>query len=132
MEKIKLTVTLSAKPKDVYKAWLNSEAHTLFTGSEAKTSNKEGKPFTAWDGYISGVNMSLIEGKKIVQFWRTTEFSDNDADSLLELHFTEKGKKTLLTLIHSNIPIGDGNKYKEGWKKWYFNPMKEYFSVKKL
>ena len=74
--------------------------------------------------------MSLIEGKKIVQFWRTTEFSDNDADSLLELHFTEKGKKTLLTLIHSNIPKGDGNKYKDGWKEWYFKPMKEYFLVK--
>ena len=130
MEKIKLTVTLPAKPKEVYNAWLNSKEHTLFTGSEAKTSTKKGKPFTAWDGYISGVNMSLIEGKKIVQFWRTTEFSDNDADSLLELHFTEKGKKTLLTLIHSNIPKGDGNKYKDGWKEWYFKPMKEYFLVK--
>ena len=130
MEKIKLSVILTAQPKDVYRAWLNSKEHTLFTGGEAKITNKVGKEFTAWDGYISGTNMELNEGKKIIQSWRTSEFSDHNADSLLEIYFAEKDGKTVLTLEHSNIPKGDGNKYKDGWKKFYFKPMKKYFSGK--
>jgi len=130
MEKIKLSITLSAKPKEVYKAWLNTKLHSLFTRSAANVSDKVGGEFTAWDGYISGTNIELYEGKKIIQSWRTTEFADNAADSVLELDFIEKDGKTILSLEHSNIPKGDGNKYKDGWRDFYFKPMKKYFSGK--
>jgi activator of HSP90 ATPase len=130
MEKIKLSIRLPVKPKEVFKAWLNSKEHSLFTGSAAKISDKVGEEFTAWDGYISGTNIEFSEGEKIIQSWRTTDFSNNAADSLLELYFTEKHGKTVLTIEHSNIPKGDGSKYKDGWRNYYFKPMKKYFSGK--
>ena len=49
---------------------------------------------TAWDGYISGRNVELIPGERIVQTWRTSEFGVSDPDSNLEdafLYFVRKG-----------------------------------------
>jgi len=132
MDKIKLTVTLPVSPKKIYDAWLNSKAHSAFTGGKASASSKVKGKFTAWDGYITGKNLELKAGKKIVQTWRTTEFPETAPDSLLEVSLAPKaGGKTTLTLVHTNIPKGQGKQYKSGWKEHYFEPMKAYFSAKK-
>jgi activator of HSP90 ATPase len=34
---------------------------------------------------------------------------------------------TRVTIIHSEIPAGQGEGYKKGWKDFYFKPMKKYF-----
>jgi len=31
------------------------------------------------------------------------------------------------TLLHTNIPDGQGESYKKCWKDFYFTPMKKYF-----
>jgi len=33
-----------------------------------------------------------------------------------------------MTVIHSDIPDGQGDDYRQGWIDYYFEPMKEYFS----
>ncbi len=132
MDKLKLSVVIAATPKKIYDTWLNSKEHTAFTGGKATSSNKLKGKFTAWDGYISGVNIDLKEGKKIVQAWRTNEFPDDALDSILEVTLAPKaGGKTTLTLTQTNIPKGQSAKYKGGWKNHYFEPMKEYFKGKK-
>ncbi len=103
--------------------------HSVFTGGEkAVASSREGAQFTAWDGYISGTNVEIFPHKKIVQKWRTAEFESSDEDSLIELTFVYKDNYTLLTLTHSNIPEGQGERYKKGWKDFYFIHMKKFFS----
>ena len=72
MESLKMKVVLPVKAEKLYKAWLNSKEHSLFTGAEATASPKVNGKFTAWDGYISGKNVELKPGKKIVQTWRTS------------------------------------------------------------
>ena len=96
------------------------------TGGEAKCSNKVGGFFTAWDGYISGKNVELVENKKIVQTWRTTEFEDNDEDSILTIEMNKVPEGTELILSHSNIPQGQ-TQYEQGWVDHYFKPMKVFF-----
>jgi hypothetical protein len=56
-----------ASPDDVYRAFLSSKILTQFTGSEAKCSARVRGRLTAWNKYISGKNVELVEGKKIVQ-----------------------------------------------------------------
>ena len=128
MEKFKITVKLNCKAKDVFKGWLDNKVHAEFTGgAKAKISTNEGGTFSAYDGYITGKNVEIFPHKKIVQKWRTTEFSTKDDDSLIELSFTEKSDHTLVSLSHSNIPDGQGDRYKKGWKDFYFSNMKKYF-----
>lgn len=131
MEKLKISVTLPAAPQKIYEAWLNSKQHSAIIGDKATASAKVKGKFSAWDGYITGHNVELQEGKKIVQSWRTTEFPVKAPDSVLELRLAKKaGNKTTFTLIQTGIPKGQSKKYKNGWKEHYFEGMKAYFSRK--
>lgn len=128
MESLKTSITLPVKADKLYKAWLSSKEHSAFTGGEAKISPKAGGKFTAWDGYISGKNIELIPYKKIIQTWRTSEFADEAPDSTVEILLEEKNGKTKLSLYHYNLQKGDAKKYKDGWRDFYFEPMKQYYS----
>ena len=79
----KLVSTIPASPEAIYDAWLDSAGHSKMTGGEAKASDKVGGAFTAWDGYIWGKNIELVRGKRIVQSWRTSQFTDADPNSIL-------------------------------------------------
>ena len=96
------------------------------TGGEAKCSNEVGSAFTTWDGYIFGENIDLKPNHEIIQSWRTSEFNDDDEDSILKISLNELENGTELTLIHRNIPEGQ-TQYEQGWKEHYFEPMKNYF-----
>lgn len=126
-ESFTMTCSLSAKPAEVYAAWLSSREHSAFTGAAAKVSAKVGGKFTAWDGYIEGETLELDTPRRIVQSWRTTEFPTASIDSRLELLFSASKTGTKLTLRHTNIPKGQGKMYKQGWKDHYFEPMTAYF-----
>ena len=115
-----------ALPQTVYAAWLDSAGHSQMTGSPAKVSAAVGGAFTAWDGYISGTNLALEPGRRILQAWRTTEFAASDPDSLLEVLLAPENGGTRVTLRHSNLPA-HGDQYREGWVESYFTPMKAYF-----
>jgi activator of HSP90 ATPase len=129
-EKVKLSVTLPASPDVIYKAWLSSKEHTAFTGEETKSSSKKGGTYTAGGGYMWGKNLELEPGKKIVQSWRSTDFPKDAENSQIEILLEKSGKGTKLTLIHSSIPKGQTDIYKQGWKDFYFTPMKKYFKNK--
>lgn len=115
----------------MYNAWLSSKQHSAFTGGEAKINPKIGGKISAWDNYIKGKIIELKPYKKIVQTWRSSDFSPSDKDSILEVFFENVEKGTKITLLHSNIPDGQGKGYKKGWKDYYFTPMKKYFRSSK-
>jgi activator of HSP90 ATPase len=128
MDKFKVTVKLNCTAKEVFKGWLDNKTHSEFTGgTKAKIEASEGGKFSAYDGYITGTNVEIFPHKKIVQKWRTTEFDNKDEDSTLEILFTQKEDYTLVSLTHTNIPEGQGERYKKGWKDYYFTNMKKYF-----
>ncbi|MHB1484887.1 MAG: SRPBCC domain-containing protein [Saccharofermentanales bacterium] len=115
-------------PQKAFEAWLDSKTHSAFTGAEAVIDPAEGGDFTAWDGYIYGKTTLIEKYSRILQNWRTTDFADSDADSILEIRFEQSKNGTKITLCHSNLPEEDGQKYKDGWKDFYFDPMTEYFN----
>ncbi|MCB0401974.1 MAG: SRPBCC domain-containing protein [Flavobacteriales bacterium] len=122
-----ISTILPVTPEILYKTWLNSEEHTAMTGGEAHCSDQMGASFTAWDGYIEGVNLALVPNDTIIQSWRTTEFSDDEEDSQIEINLDEVDGGTQLTLTHTNLPK-HGDQYLQGWEDHYFTPMRAYFS----
>ena len=127
----KLTTTLPASAQEIYEAWLDSLAHTEMTGSEAIMSDEVGDEVAAWDGYISGRNLELVPGERIVQSWRTAEFSDAHEDSIITVTFEEVAGGTQLTLVHSKVPEEQKSYEEGGWQVHYFEPMKDYFGKRK-
>jgi uncharacterized protein YndB with AHSA1/START domain len=126
-ETIQVSSFIPAPPMKVYVAWLSSEEHSEFTGGKAEIDAKVGGAFTAWDGYITGTNRELLEGRRVVQAWRTDEFPKGAPDSVLTVYFDPEHEGTHLTLVHSEIPEGQGRSYHDGWLEHYFEPMKKYF-----
>jgi uncharacterized protein YndB with AHSA1/START domain len=124
-----LTATIPASPVEIYQAWLDSIGHSEMTGGEATMSDEVGADVTAWDGYISGRNLELVPGERIVQSWRTTEFGDEDEDSIITVVLQEVDEGTLLTLEHSNVPDAHRSYEEGGWQSNYFEPMVVYFGA---
>ena len=128
MESFVLNEKFAVDPETLYKAWMDSNIHADIIGSSAQIEPVVNGKFIIWDDYITGKTKLLEPYKKIVQLWRTTEFPENSPDSVLEITFEEIKGGTELILNHTNIPDGQGKNYKKGWKEFYFEPMKEYFS----
>ena len=130
MESFNLTKVFSVNPETIYNAWLDSEIHSEIVGSKSVIDPKVNGRFSIWDGYITGWNVELLPNQKIIQNWRTSEFPEDSADSILEIELEEHASGTRLKLTHSNIPDGQSKSYKQGWIDYYFEPMKEYFENK--
>jgi len=125
-----LKTTIKATAKQIYKSWLSTQRHTKMTGGEAFMSDKVGKKFTAWNGFIEGKNIELVPYHKIKQSWRSNKFEEDEEDSKIEVTLKESDGKTELTLKHTNVPES-GEHYIKGWEEHYFTPMKAYFEFRK-
>ena len=119
--------TIAASIEEVFDAWTSSEGHTAMTGAEAQCDAQDGSSFSAWDGYIQGTNRQMQRPNKIVQAWRTAQFTDAEEDSLLTVELTAENNATRIVLTHENLPE-HGAQYEQGWVDHYFEPMKKYFS----
>ena len=120
-------VVIPASPEEVYEVLLDSEKHSAFTGSRATGRAKVGAQFTAWDGYISGKNLELEKGKRIVQEWKTTDWPEGYPPSRLEFILNAVNGKTELTMYQTDVPADQKDELKQGWTDYYWKPMKAYF-----
>lgn len=99
-ENLDLDAFLSASPAQIFQRWVDGEGHAEMTGAAASSDPRPGGTFTAWDGYIRGQHVALEPPGRIVQRWRTAEF-----------------------------PAGQGERYRGGWERFYFQPMRAFFGV---
>lgn len=125
---IRQTVLIDAGPADVYDAYVDPKKHAEFTGQSATGTPKVGQTFTAGDGYIRGRYLELERGKRILHEWTTTEWPAGYPPSVLELKLKAKGGKTELTMVHTKVPEAQVDYYADGWKEFYWTPLKKYFA----
>jgi uncharacterized protein YndB with AHSA1/START domain len=126
-EVIKQVAIIDASPIEVYEAYVDPKKHATFTGDTATGTARVGGRFAAGNGYISGKYLKLEKGKRILHEWTTTEWPKGYPPSLVELVLKPKGKRTELTMIHSKVPAEQAADYDQGWKDFYWEPMKRYF-----
>ncbi|MBI5224333.1 SRPBCC domain-containing protein [Candidatus Micrarchaeota archaeon] len=129
--KIKQTEFFDASPIEVYLAIIDPKKHSEFTGAKATCQAKVKGKFTAWDGYCFGENLELIEGKKIVQSWKTSEWPIGYPPSKIEFEFKQEKGGTKMIFTQTNAPKEQIQDYKQGWIDNYWEPMKAYFAKKK-
>jgi uncharacterized protein YndB with AHSA1/START domain len=123
----RITSMVPGLPERVYSAWLDSDAHSAFTGATAKIDPVIGGKFALLDGAVLGRTVELLPGRRIVQTWRAKEFPSGCRDSRLEIQFEGAEGSTRVTIMHSLLPPGQGERHKQTWIARYFQPMKSYF-----
>ncbi len=120
---------IPAPPRTVYDTWLDSGGHAAMTGGKpARMSAKIGDSVMAHDGFISGRNLALVPGRRIVQSWRSTHFTKDDADSVITVSLDAQAGGTRVAIAHANVPDGHTSYRDGGWQKSYFEPMKRHFA----
>lgn len=112
--------------QELYDLYLDPERHAAFTGAPVKISAKPGSKFSAFNGMLWGVTLATIPGKLIVQRWRSSNFAETDADSVLVLTFTQEAKMGRIDLAHVNVPKQDHAGVTNGWPKYYWKPLRAY------
>jgi len=127
---IRQRVVVPAPPAEVYAALVNARKHAAFTAAEATGVARVGARFTAWDGYISGRHLLLQKARRIVQEWSTTQWPKGFSPSRLEILLEPKGGATALTMIHSNVPASQAGSLREGWREYYWKPLKAWFRAR--
>jgi activator of HSP90 ATPase len=110
---------------------MDARKHSEFTGAKATCDPTVGGKFTAWDGYISGRNLELQKGKRIVQEWITVEWPKGYSPSTLELTFRKAKGGTEVRMTHSQVPEEQADEYRQGWIDNYWDLLKAYFQKRR-
>ena len=125
-------VTLDTTPEEIYEQIMDAKKHGKLTGGKATMSRKVGGEFSLFDDSAYGKNVELIPNKKIVQTWRMRQ--DNwpeDVMSEITFDLQPAGKnKTKLVFTQRNIPTNVADEFKQGWKDYYWEPLKAMFNKK--
>jgi activator of HSP90 ATPase len=122
------TVTFKASPMQVYEMIMDSKKHQSLSGENAKISRKVGGSFTAWGSHLSGFNLVLKPGEKIVQAWRATGWwPDHYSIAIFDIEKVNGGSKLKFTQI--GVPPDRYSGHYRGWIETYWTPMKEIFAT---
>jgi len=121
---IQQTVMFRGTPKKIYELLMNSRKHESLSGEKAIISRKVGGKFSAWNGHITGFNLVLKPGRKIVQAWRATGWwPEHYSIAIFDIQKSKGGAKLRFTQI--GIPPHRYSGHYRGWIEAYWTPMKE-------
>lgn len=131
MPTIQQTYEMNATPEEVFEALVNPEIIQLWSEDEAKMSDQVGGTFMLWGGQMFGKNLEVIKNKKLVQEWCYDQW-DADAPSKVTMIIKAKGKKTIVELLHEDVPEKSVKSITEGWNDYYLGAMQDMFENAKL
>lgn len=127
-DQVKQSCILQVEPSLIYEIFLDKSSLAQMTGKEAEIEKMVGSEFTLIDGYFTGKVELMHMNKRIVYSLRSTDFNDEDEDSQLEILFDiNKNGDTKVNFVHTNIPEGEGKKYRKEIKDSFVTPLKDFF-----
>jgi len=129
---INQTITFDAPAITVYQLLMDADQHSAFTDSDVEMSAEVDGKFKVFDGYCTGYNIELAEGKKIVQAWHFQEDGwPDDHYSICTFLLEERDGKTHLEFTQTGVPVHKVEALRKGWEDFYWIPMAEYLEDQK-
>ena len=119
---------MDASPEQVFDALVNPDTIQNWSGDEAKMSAEVGGAFTLWGGQMFGTNLEVIKNKKLVQDWSYDQW---EAPSRVTFTLKAKGKKSIVELLHEDVPEKSLKSIETGWDSYYLGAIKQMFEEKK-
>lgn len=125
---IKHRVKFKASPATIYDLLADSRKHSAVTGRKATISRKVGGPFSADGDDVTGVNVDLVPGQRIVQAWRHRRFPEGIFSmAAVTLTPTPDGG-TELVLTHRGVPKDLIPETERAWREQYWSRMKAHLA----
>src|SRR4051812_2424481 len=122
---IKQRVKFRLSPERIYRLLADSKEHTALTGEKAEIGRRVGGPFSTRNGRVSGINVDLVPGERLVQAWRTKEFPIGVFSmATFELSRAKDGG-TELVLTHRGVPKHLIPKIEKDWRNSYWERIRK-------
>jgi uncharacterized protein YndB with AHSA1/START domain len=127
---IKQRVKFKADPATIYDLLADSRKHAAFTGKPATISRKIGGTFTLGesDGEsdVTGINVDLVPGRRIVQAWRHRRFPEGIFSMAAITLTPAPDGGTQLVLTHRGVPKDLIPETEQAWRDQYWSRIKAY------
>jgi uncharacterized protein YndB with AHSA1/START domain len=125
---IKQRVKFNAPPVTVYDLLADSKKLSAVTGRKATISRKIGGTFSVSANEVSGINVDLVPGRRIVQAWRHRRFPEGIFSmAAVTLTPTSDGG-TELVLTHRGVPKDLIPETELAWREQYWSRIKVYLA----
>jgi len=113
--------------KDIYDCFVNVNLVRAFTqnGMDKYEPEQHGE-FSLFGGNITGKFIQLTTNKRITMNWRNARWPEGHY-SIATLEFTEKSDCSEIKLSHLAIPSAFLENTEEGWKRFYWNAIRQTF-----
>jgi uncharacterized protein YndB with AHSA1/START domain len=122
---IRHKVRFKAPPETIYDILADSRRRSEVTGREAVLSDKVGGTFSTDAGQVTGVNVDLVPGSRMVQAWRRRDFPEGIYSMAAITLAPTPGGGTELVLTHRGVPKQLLDQIEDYWRHVYWSPMKE-------
>ena len=123
---IKQRVKFKADPATVYELLADSRKHTAFSGRQAAISSRIGGPFSTADSEVTGINVDLVPGQRIVQAWRHRRFPEGIFSMAAFTFKPTADGGTELTLVHRGVPKDLIPETEQAWRDQYWSRIKAW------
>ncbi|CAH2328459.1 activator of 90 kDa heat shock ATPase homolog 1 [Pelobates cultripes] len=124
--KFTLKETFLTSPEELYRVLTQEELVQGFTHAPASLTADKGGKFQLLGGNVSGEFVELEPEKKIVMSWRFKSWPSGH-HATVTLTFKDKGGETELGMDARGVPKNEEDRTKEGWKRYYFDGIKQTF-----
>lgn len=138
-------VTIPAGRREIYAILADAAALSALCGMGGTAGRAEGAEFTAFNGHVTGRQVELVPGCRIVQAWR---FPDWAPGTYTIVRFTverdnsniagsDADEATILTIDQDGYPDGADalgchqtwhDHLDEGWRMFYLTPLARHFA----
>ena len=129
---IKQRVKFKADPATVYDLLADSRKHSALIGKQATISRKIGGAFSIGESDVTGINVDLVPGRRIVQAWRHRRFPEGIFSmAAVTLTSTADGA-TELVLVHRGVPKHLIPETEQSWREQYWSRIKSHLDSERL
>lgn len=124
--KFSLREKFLTSPAELYRVFLNQDMTQAFTHASATVKAEKGGRFSLLDGNVLGEFQELVPEQKIVMKWRYNSWP-SEHYATITLKFLDRSSETELKLDCHGVPESEEEKTKEGWKRYYFEAIRQTF-----
>eukprot|EP00741_Cyanophora_paradoxa_P009367 tig00000144_g9073.t1 len=134
---IKMKVTFQCPAAELYECLVDEARVAAYTQSKATISREVGSSFSMFGGSITGRQVELVPGKRIVQDWRFSDWAEGVLSKVtMDLEQDkEDGNACVLQLVQEGVPETDAGGHggvvertQQGWRMHFFEKIKHVFN----
>ena len=128
MTSIHQEVEFQASPTRIYETLTRAERFSEMSGgAPMEIEAREGGRFSCFGGMITGRQVELVPGQRIVQAWRAGNWKPG-VYSIVMFELSASGKGTRLMFDHTGFPEEQREHLEAGWEANYWEPLRKYLA----